>query len=1194
MRTRLLVLGLWALLVARPSAQLINPPDLCVGSPDAIAAGQTVTIDAAADKGCLRVAGTLIVRAPLRYTTLQVLPGGSLTLQPGADLASKSVAPTDPEQYGTGIINGGVFTAAGTPKTSWTRLTAELVTGQNSIQVANATGWRVGDLLEIHDSRDLLEGQADIQERFRIAAIAGATVTLDHAATIDHPGARNAAKVLERYPAVGNLTRDIVIRSEDPNGTRGHLISLDDATLDLQHIEVRHFGRTKLQVSPTNLIGRYALHLHHQRGPGSVLNSAVYDCSPSRWGITVHHSNNKTVRGNVVSNCDGWGIGTEDGSETGNIFDSNLVIESKGVPCCRADGLRGDLGSCFWFERPLNIVTRNVAANCRNGFTVFGQTEQRLAEFSDNEAITNDIGFEPWNLFHGGEILRPFEWHNRQMGFYSYPSVNLTVTELYSRGDPRVAHPADFLWKNWTGDYSQIGFKLVRPNIQNKQTGWHEIYGAAGGIEPWQPISQTISDGTFCGNGTDLLFRQDHLSYTGPSPAITITTSNNRNCSGALVTTTRVGPLQPNQVAPVTITDTAGPPPPPDGDADGIEDGKDNCPTVANPAQTDTDGDGKGDACDLPDPQTATIQVTTTPRYQWHSWRTNILGSVGDYHGITTAQWEAANAIVVDDLGYTGMRVDVYAGVEGATGNNYKVVNDNADPSVINPAGFNWTATYDVAMDIVHRFRQKVVASGQQPYIHLTYVDFGGNTTATSVHMANPAEYAEFILATFQHNQARYGWVPNAIEVMLEPNDTHWTPQILSNAYVAAKARLNAAGFTPEFIYPATSGVSQLQGYVDQMNAIPGAMSATAEFSYHRYSGQNADLDMVGSKQQQYGKRTGMNEYWGDFTTPNSGAGYRHFVGDYGRARNSTWTKGVLMDNYGCTSQVVSLVNGVPQACLSTFVMRQFTKYVRPNAQCYEVTNTSPHEGALACRNPDGRWVVVVTGTDTLGAFSVGGLPAGTYAQSFVQSNGALTNFPDVTIQSGGVINASLPMNGVYTILSKSGVTPPPPDTDGDGIPDDKDKCPTQPAPGTADGCPIAPPPDSDGDGVIDANDKCPGTVKGTPVGPDGCPINTTPADSDGDGVTDDKDKCPGTAPGVKVGPDGCALPPDNPCVVDPLTVTRISWPSNNTGRRSVTFDVGSKRWVRAIVDWLDPDGDGLFGVLTVTDTRGCSVTVVR
>ncbi len=80
-------------------------------------------------------------------------------------------------------------------------------------------------------------------------------------------------------------------------------------------------------------------------------------------------------------------------------------------------------------------------------------------------------------------------------------------------------------------------------------------------------------------------------------------------------------------------------------------------------------------------------------------------------------------------------------------------------------------------------------------------------------------------------------------------------------------------------------------------------------------------------------------------------------------------------------------------------------------------------------------------------------------------------------------------------------------DRDGDGIPDDKDKCPDKPAK-TADGCPL---PDKDGDGVLDKDDKCPNEPNNTP---DGCP-----ADKDKDGVLDKDDKCPDVA-GLK--PSGC------------------------------------------------------------------------
>jgi 1A family penicillin-binding protein len=92
-------------------------------------------------------------------------------------------------------------------------------------------------------------------------------------------------------------------------------------------------------------------------------------------------------------------------------------------------------------------------------------------------------------------------------------------------------------------------------------------------------------------------------------------------------------------------------------------------------------------------------------------------------------------------------------------------------------------------------------------------------------------------------------------------------------------------------------------------------------------------------------------------------------------------------------------------------------------------------------------------------------------------------------------------------------------DTDGDGIRDDKDKCPT--VGGTnidSEGCPKQDDSttDTDGDGVVDRNDKCAGTLAGVQVDSQGCPI----VDTDGDGVADDKDKCP--AIGGNVGSDGC------------------------------------------------------------------------
>jgi outer membrane protein OmpA-like peptidoglycan-associated protein len=84
-----------------------------------------------------------------------------------------------------------------------------------------------------------------------------------------------------------------------------------------------------------------------------------------------------------------------------------------------------------------------------------------------------------------------------------------------------------------------------------------------------------------------------------------------------------------------------------------------------------------------------------------------------------------------------------------------------------------------------------------------------------------------------------------------------------------------------------------------------------------------------------------------------------------------------------------------------------------------------------------------------------------------------------------------------------------PGDRDGDGLPDQSDKCPDEPENYNgyqdADGCPDDP--DTDGDGIADSHDACPlePEDKDSYLDEDGCPEY----DNDGDGIADAKDKCP-------------------------------------------------------------------------------------
>ena len=264
------------------------------------------------------------------------------------------------------------------------------------------------------------------------------------------------------------------------------------------------------------------------------------------------------------------------------------------------------------------------------------------------------------------------------------------------------------------------------------------------------------------------------------------------------------------------------PPPPTDSDGDGVSDSGDACPTVSGPASNA--------GCPVtappppppppPPPTNATIMVNAGQKFQkWHGAQMPVLASTQDYTSIPAAQLDALLTAAVNDGGVSRARLSIRSGTEGS-GTGFAIVNDNADPNVINPAGFNFSVL-DTAIDSqITPLRQKT--AGRDPlYVTLQYVDGGASAFE---HSANPAEYAEFMLAAFQHIQSKYGWVPNTISIINEPDVNSWGDGTVIGRMIAATGpKLAAAGFTPDFVGSELSSSLPTISYVDQIRAVPGA-----------------------------------------------------------------------------------------------------------------------------------------------------------------------------------------------------------------------------------------------------------------------------------------------------------------------------------------------------------------------------------
>ena len=136
----------------------------------------------------------------------------------------------------------------------------------------------------------------------------------------------------------------------------------------------------------------------------------------------------------------------------------------------------------------------------------------------------------------------------------------------------------------------------------------------------------------------------------------------------------------------------------------------------------------------------------------------------------------------------------------------------------------------------------------------------------------------------------------------------------------------------------------------------------------------------------------------------------------------------------------------------------------------------------------------------------------------------------DLTIarNSGRRASRSFTNVGVSLGLSYMLGSKPIPDSDGDGILENRDRCPDTPAGAQVDGtgCPS----DSDADGVPDGVDRCANTAPGAEVNASGCT-----QDSDGDNIADGLDRCPDTESGVLVDPNGFPRDSDGDAIPDGL-----------------------------------------------------------
>jgi hypothetical protein len=422
-----------------------------------IASGKSVILDVSPPAlGGVTINGKLTFadNADVELTTEWVMVHGELTIgteaRPHARKATITLANNvkDEEMMGMGdrgiMVSGGTLSLHGDRTNTWTKLSATANAGATSIQVLNASGWRVGDEIVLA-STDFDPKQA---ERRTITAISGNNVTLDKKLDYMHFG--KITFDVDQRGEVGLLTRNIKIQASpdaDQSYFGGHIMAMVTSKVYLSGVELNRMGQ-HMQLA------RYPIHWHlvgEARGQ-YIRNASIHDTF--NRCVTVHGTNNLQIENNVTYNTVGHCFFLEDGIETGNRFVKNLAIQTKCHPTkkCVPTNLasNGELDytyenrmavrqisfgakdtllpsdntvASFWITNPDNTYIDNVAAGSdENGFWV------SLPEHPNGAFLDTDISKATWPRRTRFREFRNNTAHSNFDGFMFDRNINVDNT----------------------------------------------------------------------------------------------------------------------------------------------------------------------------------------------------------------------------------------------------------------------------------------------------------------------------------------------------------------------------------------------------------------------------------------------------------------------------------------------------------------------------------------------------------------------------------------------------------------------------------------------------------------------------------------------------------------------------------------------------------------------------------------------
>ena len=298
------------------------------------------------------------------------------------------------QSKGIMVMDGGVLELHGKIKQSSTQLAITALAGTKTLTFKDAINWEIGDSIVIASTNfmkstlvedGLLESQNPYlyeNETAKIVTISAdkKTVTLSDALNYKHWGGaietfnngKGRSWSLDERAEVGLLSRNILIQGDAASELDRHGVNI----MIMEGSSAKVSGVELFRMGIGSVMGRYPFHWHMCNDvSGQYFNNNSIHHSFNR-AVTIHGSQNARVESNVIFDVMGHAIFLEDGIESGNIIDSNLIMTvnkpKSGLELLDSDLFRNTSDriagpAAIWMTHPTNTVTNNHISGAGTG-----------------------------------------------------------------------------------------------------------------------------------------------------------------------------------------------------------------------------------------------------------------------------------------------------------------------------------------------------------------------------------------------------------------------------------------------------------------------------------------------------------------------------------------------------------------------------------------------------------------------------------------------------------------------------------------------------------------------------------------------------------------------------------------------------------------------------------------------------------